>query len=673
MANFFKSDDVKVYPCSFRGYKTDNTTYNAKARLITEEGFIRPVAVGAVKSYVISSAVDASDEEWLKVVIGGYYFEIKHKEYTGFSHLYIATRSITTNGEEQTVLASLGDNKDSLDSNGYFTGIAYGNSIPAGTIGLQVFQNDGSKTIYSDACLPSYDVGTGTISLNGNKVEKERSAAFGTGTHAEKIDNEFVVGKYNDDEEALFIVGDGAADKKHNSFSTGSSDGTKINENTAITGTLNVSEKTTLKGGLEVNGKTALNDALTANKGVTVSDGGIGVTGDATFKNAIKANSATITTCTTTGTLSVNNAATVGGTLNVTGTTTLQDNLTVADIIGPTKIIGALNVTQTAAIDNVASFNDKIQIGAYTETLSNATESCTKYKSTIDKDGNANFAAQMKADTANITSAATIGTTLNVKGKTTLADKLTVSKGGIKVAGNSSISGALTASSSKDSSTGEYTDNAVIVKSDLLDLIYPIGSIYMIDPIQFQTTPSSSNCPIAKRLGGSWSVIEADFLRCETEAVNNNNLKGGSDNAWLMNHDHSISNITGAVQNAELTDVFYIPRGEYSRWSAAVYAENKVWSLAGTSFGTHITLAGGYSGSTPDAPSGITYNNNTLQEMQLRPNQNHTPVSIKINMSHKHELTISQPAVYSNGNVLPDNSTINRPHYRKVYAWIRTA
>lgn len=67
-------------------------------------------------------------------------------------------------------------------------------------------------------------------------------------------------------------------------------------------------------------------------------------------------------------------------------------------------------------------------------------------------------------------------------------------------------------------------------------------------------------------------------------------------------------------------------------------------------------------------PAGVTYNNETLQEMQLRPNQNYGPVSIKIDMSHSHDLTNMTANIDNKGDIASDNSTVNRPHYRKVYA-----
>jgi hypothetical protein len=598
---FFLSENVKVYPCSFRGKGADGKQINPSARLITEEGFVRPVAVGSIDSYVIAGSNDL-----LKVVIGGYYFEITLDETQKFKTLSISTKL----AGDQQVLASLysdADNcldvLDSKENKYYFVGLAFDTS---GTTTLQVY--DDNYTLRKESLLPEYSVVTGNFSINGNNTSKTHTAAFGTDTTT-SMDDQFVVGHKNEDVQSLFIVGNGV-NGKSNAFSTGSSDGTKINENTAITGTLAVSGKTTLDDTLDVTKATTLKNTLDVEKQLTAKEEAnfvkninigkyeveedetkiekyhstIDALGDATFDETVKAKKAEIG----------ENGAKITGSLNVAGKTSV-------------KALKAASITN---------------------------------------DGD-----------------------LYVKGQTTLSDKLTISNGGITIKGDSSIAGKLTASSSKDSG---YSNDAVIIKSDLLDLIYPIGSIYMIDPIQFGTTPSSNNCPIAKRLGGTWAVIEADFLRCETEAVTEKTLKAGSDKAWLMQHTHGVSNMKGSLTTTKLEDVFYIPRGEYSRWSAAIYNTTGTWSDNGTSIGKHISIKGGYNGDI-DTPTGVPYKDETLQEMQLRKHEDHKPISVKIDMSHSHELNNMTASIDNNGTIKATDSTINRPHYRKVYAWIRTA
>ena len=73
-AHYFKSEDVKVFPCSFRGVKSTNNKqiYDPAARLQTEEGYTNPAFIGK-KSYVIEFKNNT-----LKAVIGGYTFTISN-------------------------------------------------------------------------------------------------------------------------------------------------------------------------------------------------------------------------------------------------------------------------------------------------------------------------------------------------------------------------------------------------------------------------------------------------------------------------------------------------------------------------------------------------------------------------------------------------------------------
>ena len=67
-----------------------------------------------------------------------------------------------------------------------------------------------------------------------------------------------------------------------------------------------------------------------------------------------------------------------------------------------------------------------------------------------------------------------------------------------------------------------------IEASDLLELIYPIGSIYM----EKDTTTSHSVCPIQTRLGGTWTRIENRFLYA-SENGQGVGLPGGSETVTL--------------------------------------------------------------------------------------------------------------------------------------------
>ena len=68
-------------------------------------------------------------------------------------------------------------------------------------------------------------------------------------------------------------------------------------------------------------------------------------------------------------------------------------------------------------------------------------------------------------------------------------------------------------------------------KKYLLDLIYPIGSIYI-----YQGEEKVDSCPIASTLGGTWTQIENRFLYATSKAHLGEN--GGRNNAWFVGHRH---------------------------------------------------------------------------------------------------------------------------------------
>jgi hypothetical protein len=77
------SADVKVFPCAYRGNKTNNKTFDPEARSSTEYNFVnaRPKLGKSRESYVIS--FDAATKT-LKAVIGGYYFELYNADSADF-------------------------------------------------------------------------------------------------------------------------------------------------------------------------------------------------------------------------------------------------------------------------------------------------------------------------------------------------------------------------------------------------------------------------------------------------------------------------------------------------------------------------------------------------------------------------------------------------------------
>lgn len=122
---YFKSEDIQVYPCGYRGNRNNNVLiYNPQARMTTEEGLIGLGSLGDLsRNYVVSFK-----DNILRLILGGYFFKIDTSNYTDLNgaYLYINLKevSIVESGEadNQThILSSLYSNTDDkLDA--YFEG-----------------------------------------------------------------------------------------------------------------------------------------------------------------------------------------------------------------------------------------------------------------------------------------------------------------------------------------------------------------------------------------------------------------------------------------------------------------------------------------------------------------------------------------------------------------------
>lgn len=295
--NFFKSADVKVYPCGFRGYDANNKMFNPKARMTTEEGLIGLGGAGDLRSsYVISYSNESYGT--LDAVIGGYRFKISNiTGYTGVNWLCISVGEKTStsdkDGREKLSrlldLSSTNSSDEFLDrilnkdKEYYFYGLGYASTtddLPANCIRLHALDSKG--TVPAEAYLPKLldngaiksvittedteksDNAGGAFSLaigNGAMAKAAYGAAIGENVSTnENISGQTVVGKYSDDTNAMFAVGDGDSATKRNSFETGGDDGTKINEALTVFGTttledeLSVAKDATLQSALSVAG-----------------------------------------------------------------------------------------------------------------------------------------------------------------------------------------------------------------------------------------------------------------------------------------------------------------------------------------------------------------------------------------------------------------------------------
>ena len=83
-------------------------------------------------------------------------------------------------------------------------------------------------------------------------------------------------------------------------------------------------------------------------------------------------------------------------------------------------------------------------------------------------------------------------------------------------------------------STLETTEFTGESKAALLNLIYPVGSIYVY---QGNTSTIPGTCPIQSALGGTWVKIEG-FLYSSTTYYKDT---GGSPKGWWVDHRHGVT------------------------------------------------------------------------------------------------------------------------------------
>ena len=96
------------------------------------------------------------------------------------------------------------------------------------------------------------------------------------------------------------------------------------------------------------------------------------------------------------------------------------------------------------------------------------------------------------------------------------------------------------------------------MKSMLLNLFYPIGSIYtyLPNPDSEGNYPAVSECPIAATLGGTWMQIKGRFLvaagQDKDSGLNlNAGDKGGSKDAVAVSHTHTAKSVEASSTTAD--------------------------------------------------------------------------------------------------------------------------
>ncbi len=289
---FFKSTDVSVYPCGYRGKMSNSDTiYNPQARMITEEGLTNLGSSGDLnRNYLVDT-----EENTLSVVLNGYLFKIKSLN-TYFSannsyYVFIKRKSTSIYNDESHenytyILESLDSSKNdssNLDNSetGNFVGLGYSTQEPSesdGFIYLKVYEKG---SLCQNAFLPKYDTTTGAISLSGNNASGNKSTALGyengaggeesfvsgyrniaSGKYSAAIGSnnkstgeaQVIVGKYSKETDAQFAVGNGKENNLNNSFETGGEDGTKINEKLTVLNETTLKNKLSVEADIEMSG-----------------------------------------------------------------------------------------------------------------------------------------------------------------------------------------------------------------------------------------------------------------------------------------------------------------------------------------------------------------------------------------------------------------------------------
>ena len=463
MVNYFRSEDVKVFPSAYRGQDKDKNPINPEASSFTEYNFTNIYSKQSEKkeSFIVSYT-----ENELKCVIGGYYFEItSFKKYEKSKYQYLAIK--ISNKELVPFDGTLSNG--SLD-NGNFLGVAGVGDIKElsdYSASLQIFDSytetigDSTSTTYK-LCESSkrlediIGAGKGKYSIMSyytdnnqsllNTASGKHSIAFGEKVTAENdyavvlgnklkssAANQIVLGTGSNenvdevtiaDQEAtiqVFKAGDSIYKLDNNGNETikgnetingniktngieETTDGIAVKKSTEITKTLNVTEKITAGSELEVTGATVLKDQLSVDKAVEIKD-------------ALKITKSDAETTINENGIATNKSITATGNITSSGNATINGQLAAANIV--------LNGTGV----------DYLVAGA---------NSANK----LDKDGNLTIAGDITSKSLKVE------TTDNVT-------DITLS-GNTSVSGNFTITGKLTSAFITETEDQENTDNKII-------------------------------------------------------------------------------------------------------------------------------------------------------------------------------------------------------------------
>ena len=285
--SFFKSEDVKVFPCAYRGTYAgeDGKVYyfNPESIIQSEFNFVNSPNRHWKESYVISYKNDV-----LKCIINGYYFEISHIDYylTGTKlnlAIKVADVAISGTSNQTEVLANLDtipnkkgqtsdqslDKKDEDDNIYYFTGLAYGLPDTSGykTLDALTKETNGSWHITYASLLPeiAHDTTENSSVLPGaTKITGELTVSDGgaTITGATEINGTLTSINTITGKNGLSIT-NGATNLKA----------------TTIAGTTSITGATTIEGATKINTSSEADTTIGNGTGTTTINGGINIPG----------------------------------------------------------------------------------------------------------------------------------------------------------------------------------------------------------------------------------------------------------------------------------------------------------------------------------------------------------------------------------------------------------
>ena len=227
--------------------------------------------------------------------------------------------------------------------------------------------------------------------------------------------------------------------------------------------------------------------------------------------------------------------------------------------------------------------------------------------------------------------------------------------------------------------TNTWPDNATY-KSKMLDMCYPVGSIYT----------STKNVSPATFLGGTWKSLNGYMLRSATSGVafNNNAKDGGSDDAIVVSHSHTTPNhnhsFTGTAANY---GSYGISANHYHGFTTNTGGEHWHFVASPSGHSWVANFGGGTRNSTfgfsPSAVNAnVGYGDHALaaepNSAGFNSNHAHDGNTGWVSSDHGHTTTVTPYGTIGNANPTTNSTgssgtNANLPNYKNVYMWERTA